>query len=51
MYAGLNDEEKQALQEVTKMGFPPKAWFAYKTMGFHGFWCCTKVWSMRLKIF
>ncbi|MEO5683197.1 MAG: hypothetical protein ABIQ88_11190 [Chitinophagaceae bacterium] len=35
--AGLNAEEKQALQEATKMGFPPKAWFAYKTMGIHGF--------------
>lgn len=37
MYAGLNSEEKQALQEVTKMGFPPKSWFGYKTMGVHGF--------------
>ena len=37
MYAGLNDEEKEALQEVTKMGFPPKSWFGYKTMGIHGF--------------
>lgn len=24
MYAGLNEEEKAALKEVTKMGFPPK---------------------------
>lgn len=37
MFAGLNDEEKQALTEVTKMGFPPKAWFAYQTMGLHAF--------------
>jgi hypothetical protein len=37
MYAGLNPEEKQMLQEVTKMGFPPKSWFGYKTMGVHGF--------------
>ena len=37
MYAGLNDEEKSALIEVTKMGFPPKSWFGYKTMGVHGF--------------
>jgi hypothetical protein len=37
MYKGLNDEEKQALTEVTKMGFPLKAWFAYKTMGLHAF--------------
>lgn len=35
--AGLNAEEKEALQEVTRMGFPPKAWFAYRTMGVHGF--------------
>ena len=37
MYAGLNEEEKAALQEVTKMGFPPRSWFRYKTMGIHGF--------------
>lgn len=37
MYAGLNEEEKEALREVTKMGFPPKSWFGYKTMGIHGF--------------
>lgn len=36
-YAGLNEEERQALKEATKMGFPPKAWFAYKTMGIHAF--------------
>ena len=29
MYAGLNQEERDALTEVTKMGFPPKAWFRY----------------------
>lgn len=27
MYAGLNAEEREALTEVTKMGFPPRAWF------------------------
>ncbi|MEZ5043199.1 MAG: hypothetical protein R2828_25110 [Saprospiraceae bacterium] len=37
MYAGLNEEEKSALMEVTKMGFPPKSWFGFKTMGVHGF--------------
>ncbi len=37
MYAGLNTEETDALQEVTKMGFPPKSWFDYETMGIHGF--------------
>src|SRR4051794_41108228 len=37
MYAGLNEEERAALQEVTKMGFPPKSWYGYKNMGIHGF--------------
>lgn len=37
MYAGLNKEEKEALLEVTKMGFPPQSWFGYRTMGIHGF--------------
>jgi hypothetical protein len=37
MYAGLDGKEKAALTEVTKMGFPPKAWFAYETMGLHAF--------------
>lgn len=27
MYAGLNTEEREALAEVTRMGFPPRAWF------------------------
>jgi hypothetical protein len=37
MYARLNEEERQALSEVTRMGFPPKSWFGYKTMGIHAF--------------
>ena len=37
MYTGLNDEERSALQEVTKMGFPTAAWFNYKDMGIHAF--------------
>ena len=37
MYAGLNEEEKEALQEGTRMGFPPSAWFNYKTLGEGGF--------------
>lgn len=37
MYAGLTTEEREALKEVTKMGFPPRSWFGYKTMGIHGF--------------
>jgi hypothetical protein len=37
MYEGLNLEEREALAEVTKMGFPPKAWFNHKDMGIHAF--------------
>jgi hypothetical protein len=37
MYAGLNEEERGALREVTRMGFPPQSWFGYKTMGIHAF--------------
>jgi hypothetical protein len=37
MYAGLTQEEREALTEVTRMGFPPQSWFGYKTMGIHGF--------------
>ncbi|MBE0697520.1 MAG: hypothetical protein IH586_11420, partial [Anaerolineaceae bacterium] len=33
MYAGLNAEEHAALREVTRMGFPPRGWFNYKTLG------------------
>ncbi|WP_419875417.1 hypothetical protein [Candidatus Pristimantibacillus sp. PTI5] len=33
MYAGLNEEERQALEEVTRMGFPPRSWFAYNEIG------------------
>ena len=36
-YLGLNEEEKAALMEATRMGFPPQAWYGYKTMGIHGF--------------
>ena len=36
-YAGLNTEEADALHEVTRMGFPLKSWFGYKTMGVHAF--------------
>jgi len=37
MYIGLNEEERAALKEVTKMGFPTSAWFNYKDMGIHAF--------------
>ena len=33
----LSEEEKNAFNEATNMGFPQKAWFAYKTMGLHAF--------------
>lgn len=32
MYAGLNEEERGALEEATKFGFPPSGWFDYPTM-------------------
>jgi len=32
MYAGLNEEERGALLEVTRMGFPPRAWFAHERL-------------------
>ncbi|MEN2739642.1 hypothetical protein ABCS02_17765 [Microbacterium sp. X-17] len=34
---GLNDEQREALTEVTKMGFPPKAWYGHRTMGTQAF--------------
>ncbi len=37
MYAGLNEEEKAALLEATRMGFNPESWFAHETMGIHAF--------------
>ncbi|MET9830785.1 Tat pathway signal sequence domain protein [Streptomyces sp. NPDC006385] len=36
-YAGLDEEERAALTEVTRMGFPPRAWFGHRTMGMHAF--------------
>lgn len=32
MYAGLSREEREALAEVTRMGFPPEAWFAHRAI-------------------
>jgi hypothetical protein len=37
MYAGLNPEQREALAEATRMGFPPQSWYAYKSMGVHAF--------------
>lgn len=34
-YAGLDEEERDALLEVTRMGFPPCSWHAHRTMGMH----------------
>jgi hypothetical protein len=42
MYEGLSAEEREALAEVTGMGFPPRAWFDVKRVA-QGY---TGVWSM-----
>ena len=31
-YAGLDDDEKAALREATRMGFPPRGWWSYETL-------------------
>jgi hypothetical protein len=31
-YAGLNDEERGALREATRLGFPLRGWFSHATM-------------------
>ncbi|WP_443486876.1 PKD domain-containing protein [Novosphingobium aerophilum] len=36
-YSGLDDEQKAALREVTAMGFQPRSWYAWRTMGPHAF--------------
>lgn len=33
----LTQEQQDAFDEVTKMGFPPRSWFGWRTMGMHGF--------------
>jgi hypothetical protein len=40
IFAGLNAEERDALAEVTKMGFPPRAWFDVERIakGYTGVW-------------
>ncbi|MER5439443.1 hypothetical protein [Streptomyces sp. NPDC002790] len=37
MYAGLDAEQRAALEEATRMGFPPRSWFGHRTMGNHAF--------------
>jgi hypothetical protein len=32
-YSGLNEEERRALEEATRTGFPPRAWFNYVPQG------------------
>lgn len=34
---GLTEDERAALAEVTRMGFPTRSWFGHRTMGFHAF--------------
>jgi hypothetical protein len=34
MYAGLDDEERAALAEITRFGFPPRAWFNFQKIAF-----------------
>ena len=36
-FKGLNAEQAEALREATLLGFPPKSWFGYQTMGVHAF--------------
>ena len=40
MYEGLTVEQRQALAEVTRLGFPPKAWFDVERLarGYTGVW-------------
>ena len=37
MFEGLDADEREALVEVTRMGFPPRSWFGHRTMGMHAF--------------
>lgn len=37
MRDGLTPEQREALDEVTRMGFPPRSWFGWRTMGIHAF--------------
>jgi hypothetical protein len=36
-YATLTVEQRQVLQECTRMGFPIKSWYGWKSMDAHGF--------------
>jgi hypothetical protein len=36
-FEALTAEQRDALTEVTRMGFPMRAWFGHRTMGMHAF--------------
>ena len=36
-YAGLTQRQAAVLHEIDAMGFPMQSWYAYETMGIHGF--------------
>jgi hypothetical protein len=33
LFAGLDEEEREALRDATRMGWPPKGWYAHETQG------------------
>jgi hypothetical protein len=35
MFAGLDAEQREALAEVTRMGMPPRAWFAHERIAYN----------------
>ncbi len=37
MYSTLDEEQAQALREATRLGFPPRSWFNYQTLGLGAF--------------
>jgi hypothetical protein len=37
VFEDLDEEERDALVEVTRMGFPLRSWFGHRTMGMHAF--------------
>jgi hypothetical protein len=36
-FEGLSEEERDTLLEITRMGFPIRSWFGWRTMGMHAF--------------
>jgi len=37
IYAGLTSLQAEALREMTRLGFLPQSWYAWRDMGIHGF--------------